>query len=96
MAPSLEPTSTATALEARETRFYYSNGHCGDKNIYMCEPGIIYGIIGAILLGLGIATYVCYHYRKTVSPCSVHLMILLPWHHYYLIAKRISSSCSFS
>lgn len=71
MAPSLEATSTATALEARETRFYYNNGDCGDKTIYMCRPGIIYGIVGAIIIGLAVIFYAIYAHRNTVSPlCS--------------------------
>lgn len=65
MAPQLEATSTATALEARETRYYYSNGRCGDKSIYACEPGIIYGVIGAVIIGLGVAAWACYAYRHT-------------------------------
>lgn len=67
MTPFLKATSTATALEARETRFYYNNGQCGDKTIYVCEPGIIFGILGAVLIGLAVAFYACYYYRHTVS-----------------------------
>lgn len=67
MAPSFEATPTATALEARETRFYYSNGRCGDKTIYVCRPGIVFGIVGAIIIGLGVIFYTCYLYRNTVS-----------------------------
>ncbi|KAG6358590.1 hypothetical protein INS49_012108 [Diaporthe citri] len=65
MAPSLEATSTTTALEARETRFYYNNGDCGDKNIYVCRPGIIYGIVGAVVIGLAVIFYALYLYRDT-------------------------------
>lgn len=67
MALSLEATSTTTALEARETRFYYNNGRCGDKTIYMCRPGIIFGVLGAVIIGLAVIFYVCYLYRNTVS-----------------------------
>lgn len=67
MAPPLEATPTATALEARETRFYYNNGDCGDKNIYLCRPGIIYGIVGAIIIGLGVVVYILYLCRRMVS-----------------------------
>lgn len=68
MAPSLEPTSTLTALEPRETRFYYSNGNCGDKTIYVCQPGIIYGVISAIIIGSAVIVYMIYSIRKhTVS-----------------------------
>lgn len=71
MTPSLKATSTATALEARETRFYYSNGQCGDKSIYTCEPGIIFGIIGAVIIGLAVVGFFCYRYRHKVSLYSV-------------------------
>lgn len=75
MAPSLKATPTATALEARETRFYYSNGDCGDKTIYACKPGIIYGIVGAIIIGLAVIAYACYLYRDTVSLMSCQVGI---------------------
>lgn len=79
MAPSLEATPTVTALEARETRFYYNNGRCGDKTIYVCRPGIIFGMLGAIIIGLSVLFYACYSYRNTVSLYIVKLASLLPW-----------------
>lgn len=93
MTPPLKATSTATALEPRETRFYYSNGHCGDKTIYMCEPGIIYGIVGAIIIGLSVLGYAGYRYRHTVSPYlfRVKSKFLAPKHCFYLGATCVNS-----
>lgn len=56
-----------TALEARETRFYYNNGRCGDKTIYVCRPGIVFGMLGAIVIGLAVIFYALYVFRNTVS-----------------------------
>lgn len=74
MATTLEATSTATALEARETRFYYSNGRCGDKTIYVCRPGIVFGILGAVVIGLSVIFYTLYVFRDSVSLLSAQLL----------------------
>ncbi|KAK2615802.1 hypothetical protein N8I77_002528 [Diaporthe amygdali] len=64
MAPLTEATSTSTALEPRETRFYYNNGDCGDKTIYICRPGIIFAIIGSIIIGGAVIFYTVYSISK--------------------------------
>lgn len=46
--PTTSPTATPTPTH-RNTNV--SNGLCGDKNIYLCHPGIIVGVIAAIVIG---------------------------------------------
>lgn len=46
------PTTPLTATPTPTHRSSnVSNGLCGDKNIYLCHPGIIVGVIAAIVIG---------------------------------------------
>lgn len=57
MSPTPTASSTATPSPThRNTNV--SNGLCGDKNIYLCHPGIIVGVIAAIVIGSATIIYI--------------------------------------
>lgn len=56
--PATSPTPTPTPIPTpTHKNTNVSNGLCGDKNIYLCHPGIIVGVIAAIVIGTTTIAY---------------------------------------
>lgn len=85
--PATSPTPTPSPTH-RNTNV--SNGLCGDKNIYLCHPGIIVAVIASIVIGSSAIIYVF------VSIKNYKVSKRIPVIHAHPRYRKAASMCSIT